>query len=384
MGGCALGLIGLERAQRIFFPGAPTLFGRWQGRTRHRESRPGGPGDWAALVSVNLEQALREDPQGLEVQLRKQLLEAQTAPQKVLLACLLADLAARRGDRSECRALIEEADEALRSAWEPYNQTFQSALSSILRLKSLFWLQEGCVERVFETLETAVLLNGKADWVSLIKAQAHLLSGETARCRAEIDTLLSPKEPAKRSSGSREQVRALLVRAESFLRDMDFDALSWILKSLDLAGPLSEEDLCVYARLRIESALHADDTQAAWRYAGLLRKPLRANPGHQGMARIFHLSCSRLHLAENNHEEAHRRLQLAENVALYPVARWEVDFLLGALLESEDREEEAMAIWERLAHEAGNIHFGKIAQARLARHPARSHSPDFAPEALVR
>jgi hypothetical protein len=379
VGGCALGYFAIEMTQSVYFPDAPPSFLRklW-GRSRRQESRMGGSDNWAALLHFEVLRgpAASEHPPSVpgrdnhrsESLLRKRLLETQDLPSRALTLLVLADIAAREARRRDCWDLIQEAEESLRKGWQPLENRFYSVVACALRIKCVWQLQEGRIEDAFAALREAESLFGRSNWADLLRAKAHLLAHHPASCRDELAHLLGKQVSAP------ERTAAMLLIAESFLREKDNTALSSTLKGIDLSAGLSEDARAAYAGLRIEWSLGEGDLEAAWRHLSILHDVWRKNPGRLAHAHAFHLCCARLHLAEGNPGEAHRRLQLAENCALFPAALWEVQWLLGALLESEDREAEAKEIWRGLAEQAQETYFGLLAQARLSRHQPRPRS----------
>ena len=223
---------------------------------------------------------------------------------------------------------------------------------------------------------------GKRDWIALARAEAKLVLDDPAGCRIRLEPMTNPPEDTTPESlNPRSRISALLLEAESYLRENDLEEAKSALRKIDPKQSPADDDQIVLARLRLEIALYQGELGVAWKQLGVLHGLLEKSPWHLGFRRTFQISCARIHLAEGKYPEAHRRLQLAENVSIYPAARWEYQLQLGSLLEAEDREGEAMAVWQSLSQEAEGTYFGKIAQARLLRYrqavPAMSPRPEI-------
>lgn len=362
MGGCLLGLLGLEWARRNLFPGHPPPSRWWTGRSRSRGSRLGGPDHRTALLhqsSETLDSFFSNSAQLAEEQLRKALLESRSATERVRILCLLSDLASRKGERQDCLAFLEEAEEALRSDWKPLDRGCLQALEALLRTKTLAHLQEGAPAESLQCLQESESVLGLSPWGLRVRSECHLLAGRTDEALSDLTKL--------ESLGWDKSAEFHLLRAECHLRARDYDALDWSLKAADLLSPYPDREKVIAASLRIERALHDGSIASAWRAVGVIHECLSRKVGDTGFRRAFHLGCARVHLAEGDLVEAHRHLQLAENNAPYPVALWDVHLLLGAVLEAEDRTEEARAVWERLISEARGTYFAGVAEARLLR-----------------
>lgn len=381
-GGSTLGQVLSELTQRYVFPGGPFPAWRRLRRTRCRESHEGGSASWTALFDSSWDSAsgslAPRIPKGFlnlqsghEAALVERSLQEKRPSTRSVLLCLRADLAAHRGDREEARQLITEAEDIISLVWEPHLIQARYVYELVLRMKALFFYQEGQTDAASSALTQVEKLFGWREWVILAKAEVALLTEQTRMSHALADQILGNLSRQASGTAPGLEYSALLLKAESFLREQDTDGLDWTLRKLQPLSTPNPMDRATYLRARVELSILRNDLSSAWRPVTGLHNSLGAHPGHMGIARVYHLCCARLHQLEEHYPESHQRLQLAENASLYPLAHWEAEILLASILESEDREAEAHAIWAQLARNCGETYFGRLARARLTRHESR-------------
>ena len=198
LGGCLLGLFGVERAQQVLFPGETPLWGwRW-GRTRRQEKLTGG--DSASRITPQFafsperilqgyhqycRQLQMDAPSEIEETLRKRLFETKDRDQRILLYGLLAQASLLLDNREEAHALIEEAEESLRFDWRILDPVFLSVSETLKQTKALIYLQEGNCPIVLDLLEESERLFGKRKWIPLLRAETHLLKGDLEECQSQ-------------------------------------------------------------------------------------------------------------------------------------------------------------------------------------------------------
>lgn len=302
-GGCALGLVLLELTQRRFFPGEPLLLWEWLRRTRRRESIEGGPASWAALFDSSWESTgdklaprIPHDLLNLKVDdesaLREHCLHEKRPSTRTVLLCLLADLAARHGNREEARHLLSEAEDIISLVWEPHLRQARFVYELVLRLKSLFLYQEGQIEEANQALNQVEKLFGWREWVILARAEVALLADQTRTARALTDQILGSL--SRQSTGCVHDLEhsALLLKAESFLREHDLDGLDWTLHKIQSRTHADPMDRLTFLRFRVELAASRNDLPAAWRSVSGLHNCLTSHPNHPGISRIYHLCCA--------------------------------------------------------------------------------------------
>jgi len=380
VGGCLLGLVLLERAHRKFFPGEKSLLSGRLGRTRRREI-PGGIGSGNRIVPHgNLpiqklvpqlpqlsNQLVHDDPELVARRIRKVLFETRCEPSRAVLTCLLAEVALLQRDREEASCRIEEALEILDRARDPLDWRTLVAWEWLSRFRVNHFLQEGRVSEVLKLLDDSEFRLGFREWIALSRAQAYLLMGKEDLCRRETLPLLVEENSASCKRSHNDVAWARLLLGESYLQDREMDKLKVTIRNFGPRPRLTEGDHAVFARLQLEILLHLKNRPAAWRQVGVLARLCEKNPNHQGLSRNLHQACARLHAVEGDYVEAHRRLQLAENDAEYPVALWDVRLQLGMLLEAEGRYDEAISVWDALAKEAVKTRYGSLAESRRIR-----------------
>lgn len=387
-----LGLFLVEWAQRFFFPGETSGWLKVLGRTRCREGRLGGPDPWAALSLFTSGESEADaarglpspidfhDPTETERHVRSQLMETEDPVRRAGWLILLAEIGVRGPGKSDPLPILNEASNVLWKSWSPLSEEFRSAFAQVLRMKAVYLLRGAKLDELRSLLGECGSVFGGQDWVRLLRAETGLLLGNFEEVRSGLAAFM-PESKERTSPHTRS--KALLLVAESYLGEHAYESLDWTLRQIDYRdGFIEEGDRLVYSRLRIESALHHDRPEVAWRYLSVLHEASRRSPQHAGKARQYHLACARMHTEELSFQEAHRRLQLAENLSLYPVARWEVDVIMGGLLEREERAEEALNLWEHLSAEATGTYFGQIAQARVSRY--RAEDPRYQLQMLLR
>jgi hypothetical protein len=220
---------------------------------------------------------------------------------------------------------------------------------------------------VFELLSEAESHSGPGNWHALSRAQAYLILGKEELCRQATIPLvpMGNRGPFERTDADVNSARLLI--AESYLQERDIEKLGVILREIGPKTGFADQDLAVLIRLQIEFLLHGRNREAAWRQVGNLARLCAKTPNDRGLLRTLHLACARLHLSEGDTIESHRRLQLAENEAEYPLALWEVRLQLGMTLEAEGRNREAVRIWEDLSQESVGTRFGVLAESRKIR-----------------
>ncbi len=378
LGGCLLGLFGVEWVQRVLFPGETSLWGWWRGRTRRQEQLTGG--DSASRITPQFD--LRPDrvlndythycrrlqvgpPSEVEESLRKRLFETKDRNQRVLLYTLLAQASILLDNRSEAHALIEEARESLRSDWRILDPTFRMVASTVKQVESLLYLQEGNCPIVLDLLEESEQLFGKQSWITVLRGETYLLKGELRSCQTHLLKFLNQEE--KENSGKAVinlPAGSWAILAESYLRGHDWERLDRVLATCVGLKKLSIEDRAAVLRLRVELSIKDHQTEEAWMNVEELGALANNLKYHRGLARTFQLASARAHFYEGNTTESLRRLQLAENECRYPVALWEVEFFRALVLETEDRMEDAISTWENLSRRASGTYYGRVAQNR--------------------
>jgi hypothetical protein len=395
LGGCLLGLFGVELAQRVFFPGE-SPFEKWLGRSSHRESKTGSGSIFRTTprnrfaVSIfapefhRLSRKMENQPGSVsEISIRRALSAAKGEPTRAMLACLLAEKVLSSGDTEEAHALTQEAMNRLTQSKSTRSAAFRLALERLLKFESMLYLREGQCQRVRDLLAEAESRFGRREWTVEIGAETYLLEGRTDLCRASLHGLLDQPKGQRRAAGCVLRASALLIEAESHLHDRNTQRLQRTLFKMDPRQFRTVEDKAAFVRLKSEGMLLMGDLPGAWRQIGILHRFAQSRPQDRGLKRTLHMACARLHLAEGNTKESHRRLQIAENECLYPIAHWEKDALLGMVLESEGRFQEAEKLWDRLSQEASGTHFGSLAKARASRFERRPYHPRYALPAYV-
>ena len=395
IGGCLLGLLGVEQAQRVLFPGETSLWGwRW-GRTRRQEKLKGG--DSASRITPQFDrspdrilkgysqycQRLQTDsPLEVEESLRKRLLETRDRYPRVLLGCLLAQASLLLDNREEAHALIEEAEESLRMDWRVLDPTFLAIAETLKQTEALLFLQEGNGPIVLDILDESEKLFGKKrKWIPLIRAETHLLQGDLELCQTCLLSFLKQEES---KSGNKPVIDlppgAWAILGESYLRQGEWEKLDRVLAVCIGLKKLSVEDRAAVLRLKVELFLRDQNSEEVWRTVDEIRDLAKKHEHHRGIARSFHLACARAHFFEGDSREALRRLQLAENESRYPTARQEIEFYRALILETEDRIEDSRLLWTQLSNAPAGTYFAKVARRRCQE---IADIPSRIPEAAV-
>ncbi|MCA9427103.1 MAG: hypothetical protein KC994_18625 [Candidatus Omnitrophica bacterium] len=380
LGGCLLGLFGVEWARQVLFPGETPLWGwRW-GRTRRQEKLKGGgsvsritpqfalsPDQILPGYSKWAERLESQPPMEVEESLRKKLFETKDRIPRLLLTGLLAQASLQLGNREEAHALLEEAEENLRSNWINLDPVFLFVAERIAQTKALIFFQEGNCPIVLDILSEAERLFGKKEWMQLLKAEIHLLQGgfiESIHLLEPMIDRVGDRSSNANANRLNSTIHALL--GESYLRSGDWENLERVLAVASAPKAISPHDEAAILRLKLEVQLQRGDIEAAKGSVKDLEHLAKKCVGHRGLARCFHVACSRVEVYQGNAIEALRRLQLAENECRYPAALWEVNLCRAFILESEDRFEDAIQVWRSLIKSAPGTFFGKIAQTRIA------------------
>ena len=288
-----------------------------------------------------------------------------------------------RGDTEEAHALTQEAMDRLTQSKSARSAAFRLALETLLKFESMLCLREGQCEQVRALLEEAESRFGRRDWTVELWSETYLLEGRTDLCRASLHRLLDNPKEKRRPTGFALRASAHLIEAESYLHDRNTERLQRALVKMDPRQFRTVEDKAAFVRLKSEGMLLLGDLPGAWRQIGILHRLVQSRPQDRGLKRGLHMACARLHLAEGNTREAHRRLQIAENECLYPIAHWEKDALLGWFWNRKVGFREAESLWDRLSREASGTHFGSLAKARASRFERRPYHPRYSLPAYV-
>jgi hypothetical protein len=301
-------------------------------------------------------------------ELRKKAFEAPRPALKAAYLLLQAEAQLIAGERETGGDLLTQALETLRRHWDHRSGELRLVAEYGYQANAIFHFQNGKPEKVRDCILEARARIGGRQWMIEMQAEVFLLEGRTEQCRLEVAKVLDCPAGMRPQGFEGPQPGLRLLVAETYLRERNLDCLEKSLKAVGTRTLLRTDDRATLSTLQVEMHLMKGNLQAAWRPLGVLHRLAEENPRDPGLKRLFQQTCARLHLAEGKIAEAHRRIQLAENESLYPVAQWETRLMLGMILEAEDRALEAETVWKKLGAEAVGTYYGFVAQGRLERY----------------